>query len=124
MISSVMMRMLSTVDCRAFRNKESSKSYKGAKTFNPIQSNPIQPNALDKLQSRKTSRNQEQPFTMNKLKNTIEQKLGDHPNVSANDSVNPDSGTGKDANQGDGESPLPTHLPSYHIELILTRRSA
>ncbi|KAK0939140.1 hypothetical protein LTR29_009250 [Friedmanniomyces endolithicus] len=38
---------------------------------------------------------------MNKLKNTIEQKLGDHPNVSANDSVNPDSGTGKDANQGD-----------------------
>ncbi|TKA35474.1 hypothetical protein B0A54_12134 [Friedmanniomyces endolithicus] len=38
---------------------------------------------------------------MNKLKNTIEQKLGDHPNVSANDNVNPDSGTGKDANQGD-----------------------
>ncbi|KAK0353597.1 hypothetical protein LTR91_018744 [Friedmanniomyces endolithicus] len=38
---------------------------------------------------------------MNKLKNTIEQKLGDHPNASANDNVNPDSGTGKAANQGD-----------------------
>ncbi|TKA69239.1 hypothetical protein B0A55_04260 [Friedmanniomyces simplex] len=38
---------------------------------------------------------------MNKLKSTIEQKLGDHPNVSSNDAINPDSGTGKDANQGD-----------------------
>ncbi len=61
---------------------------------------------------------------MNKLKNTIEQKLGDHPNASANDNVNPDSGTGKAANQGDGASPLPTYLPYYHIDLMLTQRSS
>ncbi|KAK5734158.1 hypothetical protein LTR17_009141 [Elasticomyces elasticus] len=38
---------------------------------------------------------------MNKLKQTIEKKLGDHPNVSSDPSVQPDSGIGKGANQGD-----------------------
>jgi len=32
----------------------------------------------------------------------VEQKLGDHPNVSADNSVNPDSGTGIGANDGHG----------------------
>jgi hypothetical protein len=39
---------------------------------------------------------------MNKLKTTIEQKLGDHPNVDSSENVQPDSGIGKGANQGDG----------------------
>ncbi|KAK5116583.1 hypothetical protein LTR85_009208 [Meristemomyces frigidus] len=31
----------------------------------------------------------------------VEQKLGDHPNVSSDPDVNPDSGTGNGVNQGD-----------------------
>ncbi|KAK5112345.1 hypothetical protein LTR62_004308 [Meristemomyces frigidus] len=37
---------------------------------------------------------------MNKLKNTIEQKLGDHPNVNSNPDVQPNKGTGIGANDG------------------------
>lgn len=41
---------------------------------------------------------------MDKLKKTVEQKLGDHPNVSADPVVDPKKGTGIGANQGDGTS--------------------
>ncbi|KAK4554048.1 hypothetical protein LTR86_008889 [Recurvomyces mirabilis] len=37
---------------------------------------------------------------MQKIKNTIEQKLGDHPNVNSNPETQPDSGVGHGSNQG------------------------
>ena len=40
---------------------------------------------------------------MSSIIKKIEQKFGDHPNVSADPDVNPTSGTGIGANQGDGE---------------------
>lgn len=40
---------------------------------------------------------------MQKVMNTIESKLGDHPNVSADPGVNPDKGIGKGANEGNGK---------------------
>jgi len=44
---------------------------------------------------------------MQKLKNTIEQKLGDHPNVNSNPDVQPDSGVGHGTNQGNGRYDIP-----------------
>lgn len=55
--------------------------------------------------------------TMSGLMNKIEQKLGDHPNVSADSSVKPNSGTGKDANDGHSES-----LPKAHSWFELLTR--
>lgn len=48
---------------------------------------------------------------MSSIINKIEQKLGDHPNASSNPDVNPESGTGKYANQGHGE--LISSFPEY-----------
>ncbi|KAK3669780.1 hypothetical protein LTR78_010353 [Recurvomyces mirabilis] len=37
---------------------------------------------------------------MQKIKKTIEQKLGDHPNVNSNPETQPNSGVGHGSNQG------------------------
>ena len=44
---------------------------------------------------------------MSSIIKKIERKLGDHPNVSSDPDVNPTSGTGIEANQGDGECAAP-----------------
>jgi len=46
----------------------------------------------------------------------VEQKLGDHPNVSSHPDTNPTSGTGIGANQGDGQwSSLVYSLPNLSL---------
>ena len=40
---------------------------------------------------------------MSNIIKKIEQKLGDHPNVSDDNDINPSSGVAEGVNQGDGE---------------------
>lgn len=81
-----------------------------------IYSNPCLPKSIvikAKPPRQVTHIEERAPIRMNSLKTKIEQKLGDHPNVSSNDTTNPDSGTGKGANQGNGERD--THPSASHV---------